>query len=140
MDFSQLANFTRENSELIGALAAGSICFAVAGALLGPFIIARLPEDYFSQEAMSRRQELGLGPRALFLRILRNVAGWPLLILGVALLVLPGQGILTIVAALALMDFPMKRRLMQKLLETQRVRGALDWLRRVSGKKPFLWD
>ena len=140
MDFSQLADFTRENSKLLGAIGVGSIAIAVLSALLGPFLIARLPEDYFSEEAMSRRRKLERGPLKLFLRILRNIAGYPLLILGVLLLVLPGQGILMIVGALALIDFPMKRRLMQKLLGTKRVRAALDWVRRVAGKEPFRWD
>lgn len=140
MDLSRVALFSSENSGLLGAIAAGSIFFFLIGALLGPVIIARLPEDYFRQESMSLRQKPGRGAQALFLRVLRNIAGWPLLILGVLLLVLPGQGILTIIAALALMDFPMKRRLMQRLLAAQRVRAALDWLRRVSGRKPFRWD
>jgi hypothetical protein len=68
------------------------------------------------------------------------MAGWPLLLVGIVLLVLPGQGILTIIAALALVDVPMKRRLLHKLLGAGRVRSTMDWLRRVAGKPPFRWD
>lgn len=142
---SPLGPFLRENTGLLGAIAAGSVVFVIAGAALGPLIIRRLPEDYFTPDVMNRRgqpghSQPGRGPRALLVRVLRNIAGWLLLLLGLVLLVLPGQGILTIIAALALMDFPMKRRLMQKILQTKQVRSALDWLRTASGKEPFRWE
>jgi hypothetical protein len=129
-----------ENAGVLGAIAAGSIAFSLVGAALGPFILARLPEDYFTRSALSQRMRPRSGYRALLLRVLRNIAGWPLLLVGIALLVLPGQGVLTIIAALALMDFPMKKRLLHRLLREERIRRALDWLRRVTGKPPFLWD
>lgn len=129
-----------ENSGVIGAIAAGSIAFSIVGAALGPVILARLPEDYFTRSALSRRMRPRAGYRALLVRILRNIAGWPLLLVGIVLLVLPGQGVLTIIAALVLMDFPMKKRLLHRVLRETRVRAALDWLRRVAGKPPFHWD
>lgn len=140
MAFWPLDLLSDESAGVLGAIAAGSIVFSIVGAALGPWILARLPEDYFSHAALSERLRPTRGTRALVLRVLRNLAGWPLLLVGIVLLVLPGQGVLTIIAALALMDFPMKKRLLKELLGVERVRAGLDWLRRAWGKPPFLWD
>jgi len=46
---------------------------------------------------------------------LRNIAGAVLVLVGVIMLVTPGQGILTILAGLALMKFKHRDRLMQAI-------------------------
>lgn len=140
MDLSQLEQFFQDNSGILGAIAAGSLIFVLLGAALGPVVIARLPEDHFTREVTESRRAPGRGAWRLLLRVLRNIAGFALLLLGLLLLVLPGQGLLTMIAGLALMDFPMKRRLMQRILGNKRVRAALDWLRRKTGKEPFHWE
>lgn len=56
------------------------------------------------------------------------IAGWALVLAGVAMLVLPGQGILTIIAGIAVLAtrFAWARRLMDRGREW--ARPVLDWL------------
>jgi hypothetical protein len=65
-----------------------------------------------------------------------NLLGGALVILGIALSV-PGQGVLTILAGLILMDFPGKRRLLLAVLRRGTVRAVVDRLRARSGRPPL---
>ena len=69
--------------------------------------------------------------------VLRNAVGWVFVVAGIAMLVLPGQGLLSILAGLVLIDFPGKHRLERRLLGSPGVRRAMNWLRRRAGKPPF---
>ena len=70
-------------------------------------------------------------------RLAKNGLGVVLLAAGIAMLVLPGQGLLTLVVALILLDFPGKRRLQRRIVYAPRVLAALNALRRRAGREPL---
>ncbi len=124
---------------VLGALAIGSIAMFVLSAAGLPWFLARVPADYFSSREL---KNLGLERphRAWWRRglvVLRNAVGVVLLLAGVAMLLLPGQGLLTIFAALFLLDFPGKRRLQRRLVQNEAVFRGLNALRRRMGAAPF---
>jgi hypothetical protein len=96
--------------------------------------VQRLPEDYLLHEPGKVRSAGSVSPALL----LRNGVGALLLLLGVLMLVLPGQGVLTILAALGVMDFRGKRRCERWLMLRPSVLGAINRLRRRSGHPPLL--
>jgi hypothetical protein len=53
------------------------------------------------------------------------------------MLVLPGQGLLTILIGLLLLDFPGKRALERRLLRRPGLRAFLDRMRVKRGRAPF---
>ena len=118
-------------------LGVGSAVMLVISAMLIPVLIARLPADFYVENNHRRRvfQDRPL-MRILFLAV-KNVLGSVLLVAGVAMLVLPGQGILTVLAALALLDFPGKRALELRILHQPSVLKSINWLRRRSGREPL---
>jgi hypothetical protein len=59
----------------------------------------------------------------------KNLLGLVFVLAGVAMLVLPGQGILTILIGLMLMNFPGKRGLEQRLVQQPSVWRAINWIR-----------
>ena len=67
--------------------------------------------------------------------IAKNLFGLLLIVLGILMLVLPGQGVLTIVAGIALVDFPGRHRLVQWIVAREPVMNALNWVRR-RGQQP----
>lgn len=124
---------------LIGGVSLGCSILLVVASVVGlPWFIARLPEDYFSRVLSQRPRQLSAGQ--WLAKICRNIIGALLALVGLAMMVLPGQGLLTLLVALTLLDFPGKRR--AELWVTQRppVRRGLDWLRRKAGKPEFVWD
>lgn len=118
----------------IGLASAGMLLIS---AMLIPVLIVRLPADFYSENNHRRRLfESRPAVRILFLT-LKNLLGGVLLVAGIAMLVLPGQGILTILAALALLDFPGKRTLELRILHRPSVLNSINWLRMRAGRKPL---
>jgi hypothetical protein len=108
------------------------------GSLLAvPLIVARLPEDYFVSQ--HRPADWLKSPRVrIEWLILKNILGLLLLAAGIAMLVFPGQGVLTIILGLMLMDFPGKTRLLNRLAQRPNVLKSINWMRRKAGKPPML--
>lgn len=74
--------------------------------------------------------------------IVKNVVGGLLVLIGLLLSVpgVPGQGILTILIGLVLIDFPKKRKVERAIVAYPRVNRTVNRLRAGFGKPPFLLD
>lgn len=107
--------------------------------VLVPWLVIRLPADYFHE---SYRPTLLWGVRHPVLRFLlhlgKNLLGVIVLLMGIAMLVLPGQGVLTIITGLLLMDFPGKFRFERWLVHQKPVLLAVNWLRHRAGEPSLL--
>lgn len=121
----------------VWVLGFASAAMLVISAMLIPFLIVRLPADFYVENNHRRRifQDKPL-LRFLFLAV-KNTLGAILLIAGILMLVLPGQGILTILAALALLDFPGKRALEMRILHRPAILKSINWLRRRADREPL---
>ena len=90
---SWLSNVWSLSHEWIVALSVLSVGTFVICLLTLPRLFANLPEDYFSSDSRPKRSWT------------RNLLGLLLVAGGIAMLVLPGQGVLTILAGIVLLDF-----------------------------------
>jgi hypothetical protein len=100
----------------------------------------RLPEDYFDMR-VSRKFLAHANPALRFVAIVvKNVVGFVLLVAGIAMLVLPGQGVLTMLIGISLMDFPKKRLLESKLIGQPLVFSGINRLRARFHKPPLTLD
>src|SRR5690554_7342965 len=70
---------------------------AIASAVALPWILIRLPEDYF---VATQQHKPDRSPLGWLIWLLRNSLAIVLLIVGLLMLVLPGQGLLMILIAL----------------------------------------
>ena len=123
--------------DILGTLGVVSAVMFFASALILPWIALRLPVD-----ALNRPNPLdSLGRRHPIARVLvfvvRNVIGVPILLAGIIMLVTPGQGILTILLALIVMDVPGKWRIEHQLLGRPSVLKVLNWVRRKGHRPPL---
>jgi hypothetical protein len=100
-----------------------------------PWILVRIPSDYFVRESREPTVLEGVPPllRAPLI-VAKNLLGGVLIAGGLAMLVLPGQGILTILLGVSLIDFPGKFALERKLVRQEAVHGAINWIRRRRGR------
>lgn len=115
-----------------------SAALAIGTAVALPWIVASLPTEFFSSPRPISPPWVRRHPAVRWgVRILRNVGGALLIVVGLGLLVLPGQGLLMIVVGLALVQFPGKRRVELWLVHRRRVWRALNWVRRRMGKPEF---
>jgi archaellum biogenesis protein FlaJ (TadC family) len=103
-----------------------------------PFLVARIPADYFVRDrqyrSASREQHIALHVLGL---VVKNVVGVVFVLAGVAMLVLPGQGILTILIGLSLMNFPGKHALERRFVQQPTVLQAINWMRYKAGQPPL---
>jgi hypothetical protein len=74
--------------------------------------------------------------------ILKNFLGVVIIAFGAALSLpgIPGQGLLTILIGLVLLDFPGKRRLERRILHVRRVLDKTNSLRQRFGRPPLILD
>jgi len=117
---------------------AGSLV-AVLAALAGvPWVVTRLPHDYFSRPRRAVWRKADDEPVfAVVLGLLKNLLGAVLVVLGLLMLLTPGQGLLTLLAGLLLMNFPGKYQMERWLVQRPGVLRALNWLRQRRGHPPF---
>jgi len=119
--------------------ASGLSLLGLVGTVMAvPWVLARLPQDYFNQAHREVWRHSSDEPwYALLLGAVKNVLGALLVLLGVIMIVTPGQGLLTLLVGLLLMNFPGKYQLERRLVCRPGVMAALDWLRKRKGEPPF---
>jgi hypothetical protein len=105
-------------------------------------ILVKLPADHFSKD---RKTKFWAGPTpALHAAkvIGKNLLGVFLVALGIVLSLpgVPGQGLLTILLGIMLLDFPGRERLEQKLLSKPAIVNTINRLRERFGKPPLVLD
>lgn len=104
-----------------------------------PVIILRLPADYFVNERRLRLVSRSLHPVLGYTALaLKNMLGLALFVLGAVMLFVPGQGLLTMLIGLMLMNFPGKYRLEQRLVRRPAVLRTLNRIRGRWQRAPLL--
>jgi len=137
--FDAVVEGFQSHTALAGAIALISILVVLVYAVVMFVAVSRVSPDYFVSRAPSESTWRSRHPIVRFLgHVVKNVIGVVLLFVGLAMLVLPGQGMLTIVVALMLLDFPGKRRLTLRILRLRHVRSAIDWMRAKAKQPPLI--
>ena len=106
-----------------------------------PMLVVRLPSDYFSYRNRRRAPWADRHPAVrLTLLVAKNALGGAFVVCGIAMLVLPGQGILTMLLGVVLLDFPGKYRLQRWVVGHGPVLRSINWLRRRGVREPIALD
>ena len=128
--WAEIVGWIREYQDLLEWLAGVSLVMFVVTLVAFPLVIIQLPEDYFVRD---RRRPARLRRRHpviwLLLTVLKNLVGALLILAGIALLVLPGQGLLTILIGVTLLNFPGKYGLERRLAGRPRISRTLNHIR-----------
>lgn len=105
-------------------------------------VLIGLPDDYFrrSRAVGSRYGKNGFLRRAGI--AVKNLLGLLLVVIGtvLALPLVPGPGLLTVAAGIALLDFPAKQRLLHKLLSSPCMLRLVNRSRAFFSRAPFVMD
>ena len=116
-----------------------SLFTLVLSLVLVPWLVARLPVDYFVEKKRKKSVLKETHPLVrIILLIGKNLLGGILFISGILMLVFPGQGILTILLGLGIMDFPGKFSLERKIINIPGIFKAMNWIRKKAGVEPLL--
>ena len=127
-----IISWSSMNSDLLFLLGSLSIFILIISVFMMVLIISFLPEDYFKSEnrnLISSVQNSHYPLLKLLVLITKNFFGVLLLLSGILMLVLPGQGILTIITGLVFIDYPGKYKFERKLLRQKGVINSINWIR-----------
>jgi hypothetical protein len=112
-----------------------SLALLLVSLIVFPLVVVNLPADYFVRERRSPAHQTRRHPFLwAVLTVVKNLLGLGLIAAGIAMLVLPGQGILTILMGLALTNFPGKFALERRIFRRPAVNRALNRIRALAGK------
>jgi hypothetical protein len=129
-------HMTGKHMTLVWSLAAVSICLTLGGIVLARWLVVAMPADYFLHPlplAWEVRHPVG----RWVLLVGKNVLGVVLAVAGVMMLVTPGPGIVTLLAAVILLDFPGKRALEQRFLALPAVLATINKMRQRANRPPL---
>ncbi|MCA9291528.1 MAG: hypothetical protein KDA25_10390 [Phycisphaerales bacterium] len=133
-----MPDWIRQHETLLWIAGLASLVVFVGSLLSMPFLASRIPVDYFAHDVRPAGRFAHRHPVIrIALRIGKNLLGGAFMIAGAAMLVLPGQGVLTLVIGFLLLDFPGKYRLEKRLVRLRAVRRPIDWFRRRAGREPL---
>jgi hypothetical protein len=120
---------------------AGFSVFVFLGTLIAiPFLVIRMEPDYFLRRTPPPHSWRQQHPAVrVLLRVSKNALGYALVLSGaiLSLPLIPGQGILTVLVGLSLIDFPGKRALELRLARLRPVLRAINWIRRKADRPPL---
>ena len=116
-----------------------SSVFMFVGTLIAiPIILMRLPADYFDVRTPRPWMENHHPIIRLLGHIVKNVVGAIFLFAGFLMLFLPGQGVLTMLIGLSLIEFPGKRRVEAKIVGQSTVLSTINAMRAKFDKPPLM--
>lgn len=126
------------STETLVTMTVLSIVFFVGSLIAIPFILVRLPADFFDVRVPRPWMENHHPVLRVLGHILKNVFGLIFVFVGFLMLFLPGQGVLTMLIGITLLEFPGKRNLEAKLIGQPTVLNAINSMRDKFGKPPLI--
>ncbi|MDQ1331075.1 MAG: hypothetical protein QG578_1340 [Thermodesulfobacteriota bacterium] len=134
-----MIQWVQNNGNILWWMAAVSVVTFVSTLVVVPMLVVKIPSDYFAHGRRTRAMWVDRNPAARWVLMLaKNLLGYFLVVVGTIMLVLPGQGILTIVAGIMLLNFPGKYRLEKWIVSRRPVLRSINWTRRRAGKGPLV--
>ena len=100
------------------------------------WLVALIPSDYFIDKKSSKfKSQFPI--TWLVSMIIKNLIGYVLIIGGILMLVLPGQGLFTIFIGLMMSNYPGKYSIERKFIAIPSVLKTINWLRKKSNQDPL---
>lgn len=128
--------FFEANQALIIWLGSSSAIIFILTLAALPLIIIRIPQDYFihkNRNIIQLRHPL----LRLLLLIFKNLWGYIFIVVGLILLFVPGQGLLTIFIGIMLIDFPRKYQFECWLVRKKFILHSINWIRKKYHQTPL---
>ena len=97
------------------------------------WLVALIPTDYFVKKNISKSKK-SYSLLWLVSIIVKNIIGYTLILGGILMLVLPGQGLFTILMGLILSNYPGKYTIEKRIISIPRILKTINWLRKKSNK------
>lgn len=135
---TEAVDWLEQHAALSTAIVVGSFVFLLASLWAVHRFLVTIPPDYFQEK--HKRFELWDDSHAVLrwaLIVGKNLLGGLLVLLGLPMLIGPGQGLLSILMGLSLLDIPGKRALERRIVQQKGVLAIVNRLRARAGSPPL---
>jgi len=114
-----------------------SVATFVASVVTLPILVVRMPADYVVRDGSGGSWAAHHPLVRVTVLIVKNLVGGLFVGAGILMLFVPGQGILTILIGLSLLDLPGKRAFERRLVSSPAVFEAINVIRARAGRPPL---
>lgn len=141
MEFFQAAiKWLGEHAGLTTGLVTASIVVLVASLWIGHYYLTAIPPDYFMRKHTPLESWHDTHPALWWTLVIgKNLVGALFIAAGLIMFFTPGQGILTLLMGIALMDFPGKQRLERAIVQRPTVLKLINRMRSRANKPPLVF-
>ena len=137
MSSDMFASWFAAQSTVFWMLGGASLILFIGTIFALPLIIIYLPSRFFNPGPNPPGQAAEkLSTARLVLIVAKNIVGAVLILAGLVMLVLPGQGLVTLLIGLLLVNFPGKRRLICRLLQQPKILAFINRIRTAANRPP----
>jgi len=135
---AEILYWLEQHAELLQQLGNISLVVLILTIVILPVIVMKLPADYFVNEKREPARQTRQHPLmwAIF-ALVKNLLGLFFILIGIAMLVLPGQGTVTILIGLAITNFPGKFAIERRIASQPAVGKTLNKVRQLTRVAPL---
>lgn len=136
--FEFATDWLGDHQMLAWVLGGASLAMVVGAAIALPFVVVRIPADYFSHDRPRTMPWQQAHPAWRVIAFIgKNLLAAVLLLAGIVMLFTPGQGVLCMMLGLALLDLPGKRKFERWLVIKTPLFKTINALRQKYGHPPL---
>ena len=133
-----ILGWMQTHQELMSWLAVISLLTFLVTLFAMPILIIHIPDKYF----LRKKRISPCNPRPaigfrLVCRILKNILGVFFVLIGLIMLFLPGQGLLSILIGVMLMNFPGKYKVERAIIRNKKALSTINWVRSKAHRPPL---
>ena len=136
--YMEAFSYFLQNNQIFLYISGLSTIFFLLSLLGLSWLISIIPHNYFVDKKRISLIKMKNPLMWLPIIIIKNSIGLVLILCGILMLILPGQGVLTIITGLIFLDYPGKFRFERSLVRNKLILNSMNWIRRKLDKPDLI--
>ena len=136
--YMEAFSYFLQNNQIFLYISGLSTIFFLLSLLGLSWLISIIPHNYFVDKKRVSLIKMKNPLMWLPIIIIKNSIGLVLILCGILMLILPGQGVLTIITGLIFLDYPGKFRFERSLVRNKLILNSMNWIRRKLNKPDLI--
>ena len=136
--YMEAFSYILQNNQIFLYISGLSTIFFLLSLLGLSWLISIIPHNYFVDKKRVSLIKMKNPLMWLPIIIIKNSIGLVLILFGILMLILPGQGVLTIITGLIFLDYPGKFRFERSLVRNKLILNSMNWIRRKLDKPDLI--
>ncbi len=136
--YMEAFSYFLQNNQIFLYISGLSTIFFLLSLLGLSWLISIIPHNYFVDKKRVSLIKMKNPLMWLPIIIIKNSIGLVLILFGILMLILPGQGVLTIITGLIFLDYPGKFRFERSLVRNKLILNSMNWIRRKLDKPDLI--